>query len=124
MPTDHQLEDLLLAKGTLSLGYFWEDRPYNAYHWVDDNQQTLALYFNICDSTHISREQVAWRDLTVDILITPDQRCRVLDEDELPDDLDRNLLAHINATRDLLCADPQQLVREFEASSRTLLMEI
>ena len=43
MPTDHQLEDLLLAKGTLSLGYFWEDRPYNAYHWVDDNQQTLAL---------------------------------------------------------------------------------
>jgi predicted RNA-binding protein associated with RNAse of E/G family len=124
MPTDHQLEDLLLAKGTLSLGYFWEDRPYNAYHWVDDNQQTLALYFNICDSTHISREQVAWRDLTVDILITPDQRCRVLDEDELPDDLDRDLLSHINATRDLLCADPQQLVREFEASSRTLLMEI
>jgi predicted RNA-binding protein associated with RNAse of E/G family len=124
MPTDHQLEDLLLRKGTLSLGYFWEDRPYNAYHWVDDNQQTLALYFNICDSTHISREQVAWRDLTVDILITPDQRCRVLDEDELPDDLDRDLLSHINATRDLLCADPQQLVREFEASSRTLLMEI
>ena len=124
MPSDHQLEDLLLRKGTLSLGYFWEDRPYNAYHWVGDNQQTLALYFNICDSTHISPEQVAWRDLTVDVLITPDQRCRVLDEDELPDDLDRDLLSHINATRDLLCADPQQLVREFEASSRTLLMEI
>jgi predicted RNA-binding protein associated with RNAse of E/G family len=124
MPSDHQLEDLLLRKGTLSLGYFWEDRPYNAYHWVGDNQQTLALYFNICDSTHISPEQVAWRDLTVDILITPDQRCRVLDEDELPDDLDRDLLSHINATRDLLCADPQQLVREFEARSRTLLMEI
>ena len=124
MPTDHQLEDLLLRKGTLSLGYFWENRPYNAYHWVGDNQQTLALYFNICDSTHISTEQVAWRDLTVDVLITPDQRCRVLDEDELPDDLDRDLLSHITATRDLLCADPQQLVREFEASSRTLLKEI
>ena len=124
MPSDHQLEDLLLRKGTLSLGYFWEDRPYNAYHWVGDNQQTLALYFNICDSTHISPEQVAWRDLTVDVLITPDQRCRVLDEDELPDDLDRDLLSHINTTRDLLCAEQQQLVREFEASSRTLLMEI
>ena len=124
MPSDHQLEDLLLRKGTLSLGYFWEGRPYNAYHWVGDNQQTLALYFNICDSTHISPEQVAWRDLTVDVLITPDQRCRVLDEDELPDDLDRDLLSHINTTRDLLCAEQQQLVREFEASSRTLLMEI
>lgn len=124
MPADHQLEDLLLSKGTLSLGYFWEDRAYNAYHWVDDNQQTLALYFNICDNTHISPEQVAWRDLAVDILITPDQRCRVLDEDELPDDIDHHLLSYINATRDMLCADPLRRLREFEASGRTLLAEI
>ena len=124
MPADHQLEDILLAKGTLSLGYFWEDRAYNAYHWVDDKRQTLALYFNICDSTHISPEQVAWRDLTVDILITPDQRCQVLDEDELPDDLDRDLLSYINATRDTLCADPLRQLWEFEASGRALLREI
>ena len=114
----------MLSKGTLSLGYFWEDRAYNLYHWVDDNQQTLALYFNICDNTHISPEQVAWRDLAVDILITPDQRCRVLDEDELADDIDRNLLSYINATRDMLCADPPRLLREFNASGRTLLAEI
>ena len=124
MPADHQLEDLLLSKGTLSMGYFWEDRPYNAYHWVDDNQQTLALYFNICDNTHISEKQVAWRDLDVDILITPDQRCRVLDEDELPDDIDHQLLAYINAARDILCAEPICLLREFEASSNTLLAEM
>ncbi|MCG6890941.1 MAG: DUF402 domain-containing protein [Gammaproteobacteria bacterium] len=124
MPAARQLEDLVLPKGALSLGYFWEDRAYNAYHWVDDNRQTLALYFNICDSTHISAEQVAWRDLAVDILITPDQRCRVLDEDELPDDIDRNLLSYINATRDMLCADPLRLLREYEASGRALLVEI
>jgi hypothetical protein len=124
MPAARQLEDLVLPKGALSLGYFWEDRAYNAYHWVDDNRQTLALYFNICDSTHISAEQVAWRDLVVDILITPDQRCRVLDEDELPDDIDRNLLSYINATRDMLCADPLRLLREYEASGRALLVEI
>jgi hypothetical protein len=124
MPAARQLEDLVLPKGALSLGYFWEDRAYNAYHWVDDNRQTLALYFNICDSTHISAEQVAWRDLAEDILITPDQRCRVLDEDELPDDIDRNLLSYINATRDMLCADPLRLLREYEASGRALLVEI
>jgi predicted RNA-binding protein associated with RNAse of E/G family len=90
---------------------------------VDDKRQTLALYFNVCNSTHISPEQVAWRDLTIDILITPDQRCRVLDEDELPDDLDPDLLAYINATRDLLCAEPASLLRELEASSRALLSE-
>lgn len=123
MPADRVLEDLLLPRGSLSLGYFWEDRAYNAYHWVDDKRRTLALYFNICDNTRITAQQVAWRDLTVDILITPDLRCRVLDEDELPDDLDRNLLALINTTRDNLCSAPETLLREFERSTRSLLAE-
>ena len=121
MPADHQLEDLLLPKGSLSLGYFWEDRPYNAYHWVDDKRGTLALYFNVCDNTRISPRQVEWRDLTVDILITPDLRCRVLDEDELPDDLDHKLLTRINATRDSLCSAADRLLREFESHTRSLL---
>jgi predicted RNA-binding protein associated with RNAse of E/G family len=121
MPADHQLEDLLLPKDSRSLGYFWETRAYNAYHWVDDNRHTLALYFNICDNTRISQEQVAWRDLTVDVLITPDLRCRVLDEDELPDDLEPDLLAHIDTTRDALCANPARLLQQFESRSRTLL---
>lgn len=124
MPADHQLEDLLLPENTVSLGYFWETRAYNAYHWVDDNRQTLALYFNICDNTRISPTQVAWRDLTVDVLITPDLRCRVLDENELPDDLDLDLLSRINATRDALCAEPARLLQAFEKSSRALLREL
>jgi predicted RNA-binding protein associated with RNAse of E/G family len=124
MPADHQLEDLLLPKGSLSLGYFWEERNYNAYHWVDDKRRTLALYFNICDNTRISPRQIAWRDLTVDILITPDLRCRVLDEDELPDDIDRTLLARINATRDSLCGVAESLLHEFESHTRSLLAEL
>jgi len=126
MPHDVMLEDLLLPRGGLSLGYFWEDRAYsayNAYHWVDDNLQTLALYFNICDNTRISTAQIAWRDLSVDILITPDMRCRVLDEDELPDDIDNELLSRINATRDALCADASRLLLELETRSRALLAE-
>ena len=123
MPADFDLDGVPLPAGSLSVGYFWEDRPYNAYHWVDDNGQTLALYFNICDNTRIDAQQIAWRDLTVDVLITPDQRCRVLDEDELPDDIDPDLLGRINATRDLLCAAPARLLREFEASSQSQLAE-
>lgn len=123
MPADRRLQDLLLPEGSLSLGYFWETRGYNAYHWVDDNRRTLALYFNICDNTRITIRQVDWRDLAVDILITPDLRCRVLDEDELPDDIDPDLLLRINATRDALCAQPTRLLREYETRSRALLAE-
>ena len=124
MPAAIELEGIALAAGTISVGYFWEGRPYNAYHWVDDNGQTLALYFNICDDTRIDAQQIAWRDLVVDVLITPDQRCRVLDEDELPDDLDPELLGRIGDTRDWLCARPARLLREFADSSRALLTEI
>lgn len=123
MPRDVQLEDLLLSRDSISIGYFWEDRAYNAYHWIDEQSQTLALYFNICDNTRISPQQVAWRDLTVDVLITPDLRCRVLDEDELPDDLDSELRDYIESARDDLCVDPARLLLEFEARRRELLPE-
>ena len=100
-----------------------ESRPYNAYHWVDDKRRTLALYFNICDRTRISTSQIAWRDLTVDVLVTPDLRCRVLDEDELPDDLDPELLGQINATRDYLCAEAEHHLLAFSRRSAALLAE-
>ncbi|MEM7562625.1 MAG: DUF402 domain-containing protein [Pseudomonadota bacterium] len=114
MPRAIELEDVTIPRDAVSYGYFWQDRPYNAYHWVDKNGQTLALYLNICDNTRIFANQIEWRDLVVDILITPDHRCRVLDEEELPDNLETDLRAHIEITRDWLCAQPQQLLSDIE----------
>lgn len=121
MPRDVLLEDVLLPKATLSLGYFWQGRPYNAYHWVDARRDTLALYFNIADRTRISPQAIEWRDLTLDVLITPDRRCRVLDEDELPAALDPALAAYIAAARSELCRDPLSLLSEYDKLSRSLL---
>jgi len=121
MPTDHQLEDILLRKGTLSLGYFWQDRPFNAYHWIDARLDTVALYFNVSDNTIISAESIAWRDLVVDILITPDGRCRVLDEDELPADIDPELQHYIDQTRGQLCREPLSRLAEYDKLTRLLI---
>jgi predicted RNA-binding protein associated with RNAse of E/G family len=121
MPADHLLEDILLRKGTLSLGYFWQDRSYNAYHWIDAQQETVALYFNVSDNTIISAESIAWRDLMVDVLITPDGRCRVLDEDELPTDIDSGLRQYINRTRDQLCREPLSRLAEYDKLTRQLI---
>jgi predicted RNA-binding protein associated with RNAse of E/G family len=121
MPADHQLEDILLRKGMLSLGYFWQDKSYNAYHWIDAQQETVALYFNVCDSTIISTESIAWRDLMVDVLITPDGRCRVLDEDELPAGIDDELRHYIGHTRDQLCREPLSRLAEYDKLTRQLI---
>ena len=121
MPADHQLEDILLRKGTLSLGYFWRDKPFNAYHWIDSRLDTVALYFNVSDNTTISAQSIAWRDLVVDILMTPDGRCRVLDEDELPVDIDPGLQHYINHTRDRLCREPLSRLAEYDKLTRQLM---
>ncbi len=120
MPHDVQLEDVFLPKGTVSIGYFWEQKAFNAYHWIDDKQDTLALYFNVCDNTRISDKLIEWRDLVVDVLMTPDGLCRVLDEHELPDNLEEELRHYINTSRDDLCRDPLSRLAEFDNLSRAL----
>ena len=121
MPRDVELEDILLRRGTLSLGYFWADRPYNAYHWIDERLDSVALYFNISGRTRIGEHAIEWRDLAVDILISPDGRCRVLDEDELPPDLDDRLRAYIDEARDELCGEPLSRLYEYDKLTRSLM---
>ena len=120
MPRDVQLEDVLLPKDTISVGYFWERKSFNAYHWIDDRKDTLALYFNICDSTRISTSLIEWRDLVVDVLMTPDGRCRVLDEHELPEKLEDGMLQYIESTINDLCLEPMARLAEFDKSTREL----
>ena len=94
-----RVDDLVLPAGSLTFGYFWTQRPYNVYHFVTETGRTLGVYFNVCDQTEISPETVSWRDLVIDLLVTPDGRCRVLDAEELPPDLSTH---------------PAQLIRETE----------
>lgn len=120
-PAGGVVEDVTLPAGTLTLGYFWEPRPYNAYHWLAPDGSTLGLYFNVSDTTRITPQRVEWRDLVVDVLVTPDGRCRVLDEDELPVDLDAALRRQIETTRDALCRNHARHLEEIEARSRSYI---
>jgi hypothetical protein len=45
----------------------------------------------------------------------------VLDEDELPADLDRDLLAYIHAARDELCRKPLSLLDEYDKLTSSLM---
>jgi uncharacterized protein len=113
-----------LPAGTLSLGYFWTDRHYNVYHWLDRSGRTVGFYFNICDRTRIDGQSIEWRDLVVDVLSTPAGRLEVLDEDELPADLDAETMTHIEAGKRAVLASPAALIAELEDSSRALLPSV
>ncbi len=121
VPGEGRLGGVALERGTRCLGYFWTNRHYNVYHAVDHRGQTLVFYINISDHTVITPAAIAWRDLEVDVVITPDGRCEVLDEDEIPADLDPALVATITATTDHLVANYQALVAELERRTAALL---
>ena len=118
---DVSIEGALMPQGTTSFGYFWQERNYNVYHFVSAAGGTLGFYINISDGTQIDQAQIYWRDLVVDIFITPDGNSRVLDEDEVPEDISPSLRALIDETRDYILDHLKPLTEEVERRSQALI---
>jgi predicted RNA-binding protein associated with RNAse of E/G family len=119
-PEPMHVHGIDLPAGTVSVGHFWTDRPYNVYHWLDRAGQTLGYYFNICDETRITAATIEWRDLVVDVLAIPGVRLDVLDEHELPEALPPGILAHITAGKDAILGVPAAVMTEIEAASQAV----
>lgn len=118
--TPMDVHGIRLPTGTVSFGHFWADRYYNVYHWVSPVRRTIGMYFNIADETRITGDVLAWRDLIVDIILTPDGRVQVLDEDELPPDPPADVAARIAAGRAAILSDPAARMAEVETASQAL----
>ena len=108
---DYYVDNLFLPKGTVSLGYFWENRPYNVYQWFD-NDKLIASYFNISDSTQLSKEKFIWRDLILDILVLANLQYTILDREEL-DIIDQpEIHVYIDQTKSLIIKNYNSIINE------------
>lgn len=78
-----KLVDIPLQVGDLFLETYYRDRWYNIYeiHAKDDNR-LKGWYCNVSYPAEIGEDAVAFRDLALDLLVYPDGRQVVLDEDE------------------------------------------
>ena len=108
---------LILPSGTVTLGHFWVARPYNVYHWLDPQGRTLAHYFNLARDTRITSARLAWLDLTVDVLVRPGTPPQVLDEHELPANLNPTLQAAIAAARQAVLLEHAGCIATLEAAA-------
>lgn len=122
IPSDVQVGDLVLPAGTTTYGHYWTDRPFNVYHWIAPDGDTLAYYVNLGDMVVLGEDGVEWRDLAIDILRTPDGRTQVLDTDEL-EDLSPGLRRKIMGIRDQVLAELDEVVREVAAATAGLRRE-
>ncbi|QBK25763.1 DUF402 domain-containing protein [Ureibacillus thermophilus] len=80
--------NITIPIGSYTIAYYWLDRPYNLYFWRDQEGNYLASYFNIVKSTKFEDNIVTFEDLIIDVLVLPNGKYFILDEDELPNTLE------------------------------------
>lgn len=122
MPRGVRIADgaLVLEPGTVTVGHYWADRPYNVYHWLTGGR-TVAYYCNVATDTVIEPALVGYTDLVVDVLLRPSGETLVLDEDDLPDDLAPPHRLVIAKALEALITNPRMLMREIERETATVL---
>ncbi len=111
---------MTLQPGTLSVGHFWSDRPYNVYHWLFGDR-TLVHYINIGRFVVLTDEALVWDDYAVDILAYPDGTVDVIDEDEIPPTVDAETRRFIADAQAAVLADLEAIVTTCELETRRLL---
>ena len=114
---------ITLQPGTLSVGYFWCDRPYNVYHWLYDGR-TLVHYINIGRFVTLSDSELIWDDYAVDVLAFPDGAVEVIDEDEIPAGVDDATRSVIREATAVVLADVPAIVAAAEAETPALLARV
>jgi len=107
-----QVHGLTLRPGHVTYAFYWTDRPYNLYWWVDERGATLGYYFNLVDSVELAEQEFSWRDLVVDLLVLPDGQVYVIDEDQAPGGLNSELKAYIEAGKRQVLQDYGSIVME------------
>ena len=116
---EYDVHGILLRPGDVTHALYGSARPYTLYIWRFGSNRSV-YYFNIADSISLQPAEFAWRDLTVDILVDADLKVHVLDEDELPDNLQPELINYIQHAKTRLVRDHPAIIREADAALRSL----
>ncbi len=80
---DTPVEEVILQRGDRFIETYYTDRWYNIFEiYAHDSGKLKAYYCNIGCPAQIDAHAVSYRDLALDLLVLPDGRQFVLDEDE------------------------------------------
>jgi uncharacterized protein len=80
---DRLFEEVILKRGDRFLEEYYSDRWYNIYEIYDrDDGQLKCWYCNVARPAEINGSRLCFVDLALDLIVYPDGRHKVLDEDE------------------------------------------
>lgn len=71
-----------IRRGTRTIEYYWLDRWYNVFRFLDDDGKTRLFYCNVNMPPTLADEVLSYIDLDIDVLVQPDLSYQVLDLEE------------------------------------------
>src|SRR5215211_7249813 len=71
-----------VARETSSVEYYWLDRWYNVFRFVEPTGQLRNYYCNVNVPPVLNNDVLSYIDLDMDVLVAPDFSYSILDEDE------------------------------------------
>ena len=118
---DLPFHGLILREGDRFLEVYFTDRWYNIFEIYDrETDELKCWYCNVTSPTMVNGSIVAYRDLALDLLIYPDGRQLVLDEDEfaelqITDNEKKQAMDALEELRKLFSSADQFSIRELLA---------
>ena len=76
----HLLGDI--QRGTRTIEYYWLDRWYNVFRFLNSDGSTRLFYCNVNTPPTFADDMLTYIDLDIDILVQPDLSYQVLDLEE------------------------------------------
>jgi uncharacterized protein len=78
-----------IRRGTRTIEYYWLDRWYNVFRFLEDDGRTRLFYCNINTPPQVADGVLSYIDLDIDVVVQPDLSYQVLDVDEFERNADR-----------------------------------
>lgn len=110
-----------IPKGSYTIAYYWMDRPYNLYFWRDEKGNYIGAYFNIVRNTKAADKIIVFEDLIIDVLVLPNGEYFILDEDELPEPLEKFENGYVQKALNSLLDVMSELIQNVKAETEMVL---
>ncbi|MGD9892451.1 MAG: DUF402 domain-containing protein [Dehalococcoidia bacterium] len=119
-PAERRVAGFFIPAGSYTVGFFWARRTYNCYRFTGPDQVAIAYRFDVVDRVRIRPEHVSYRDLLLDLWVSPAGAITVEDEDDVTAAaaaglLDQHQLAMIERTRSLVMRSHARIIAECES---------
>jgi hypothetical protein len=109
---EYRFGPVAIPSGNISFRFYWPNHSYHLLKIFDSDGKLRMNRIKLVDSLELSQTEIAWRDLSADLLILPDGTTEMVRGEEKPGKNDTWLHIYIEANKQELLRKYREIVAE------------